>query len=624
MPRSRSGVVGPWAAAPAWLLAPLLLLPTLLSDPTAFTRYQSLRFVTISVAVGVGVVWALWVGWTLPRRLVLAAGACWAATAVAAALSESTTFGFFGAPARMVGVMALAVMLGAGYLGSFVGSRDPDGLIVARTVATLGLCVGLVAIAQRAGLELLGVPEIGSSGRWTAPTGSAAQLGSIAVLLLPVAAGLWIARDTEPADRWLGGCATVLLGVSLVFSGARASWLGAVVAGAVLLWAARSERVRRLRSLAVVGVLAIAGLVIALVDGGLRSRLGGAVNTDGTIRGRWDIWRAATPAVGDRWLVGWGPDQGRVGIVEHLPAGFETRYGDTEIVDRAHSLVLDQLLWTGLLGVAALVALVITWLRFVSASSPGFRTWAVLAGLTGFGVHLLFNFPVPEIDVLAWFLAGVAVAGVGADSPWRPPVRWASLAASALAAALLVVGSVHHSVADHRLDRAGRLEEDGDIERATHAYRSAVDTAGRLPVYREALARHLVRIGDGAAAAAAAQEAADQAPDDPYLTELALRARVQQALLAGDRTGTSELVGEYRTLVDRAPNRVSFRTGLALALLADGKIDEARAVATQASMELPLSGAPESALSLIELIAGNEDAAREHAAEAERRDTGES
>ena len=69
------------------------------------------------------------------------------------------------------------------------------------------------------------------------------------------------------------------------------------------------------------------------------------------------IWQDALQAVaGPRILLGYGPETQMLALEPRFPVELAQRFEDARF-DRAHNLVLDTLLTTGLLGLAALLLL---------------------------------------------------------------------------------------------------------------------------------------------------------------------------------------------------------------------------------------------------------------------------
>jgi O-antigen ligase len=593
----------------ATVITGLLLYTGALADSGGYSPYLSLRWFTMSLAVAIGVVWAALTGTVVRRRVLFAALAFAAVEIASGAASASPQVAVFGLPGRRTGLIALALMFGAAYTGCRVGRNVKSLRSLIRAIAVLGLAVSSPALFQRIGVALPGISAVGTNSRVTGAFGSAAQLGAVCALILP--AILWSAIDqTAPLTRRsVAYVSAVLVALTLGLSGARAAWIGS--AGSLLVLRRQPPK---LASRLAPGLIVLAGSIAVVPS--LRDRFTGLGRlSGGTVGGRRDIWSSAIPAIRDRPILGWGPDQSRTGLLRHLPSWFEERYGDSELVDRAHSVLLDQLLWTGSVGLLALLVLAALCVGEVRRQTAETERLVIAISVIAFGGHLLFNFPIPEIDVLAWFLAGAAVGSAKPET--AAPESW-SFSRLALPGPLAIAGlativlSTRWLVADHRLREGSAAEANRDIPAALHHYEAAASVAPELFEAREALTRAYVRFGATGNAPESAAGLARYAPGDPYVAELQLRSNVQAALASGDQARGQQLAVAYDKLTKMYPSRIPFRVGLALAELSAGSIDRAREIATAASAVEPRSANAELALSVIESKAGNQAEAAAH------------
>src|SRR4051812_21796025 len=71
------------------------------------------------------------------------------------------------------------------------------------------------------------------------------------------------------------------------------------------------------------------------------------------------IWQDATQAIaGPRLTIGYGPETQTLALEPHFPVELAQRFPNARF-DRAHNLVLDTLLTTGLIGLAVLALTVV-------------------------------------------------------------------------------------------------------------------------------------------------------------------------------------------------------------------------------------------------------------------------
>ena len=256
-----------------------------------------------------------------------------------------------GAPQRNAGLLAWALAAGAFVLGASTGGLARPLRWTARAATIGAALVGTGAVLDRLGVDVFGLGDLDGLTRARSTWGSATFAAGYLVLVGPIAVVHLQAEDR----RWhaVGAVACVAAGIGLVLTGTRGAWLGAVVAAGIVAWPHRAPRGaggwRRVAPLAAMVVLAI-----ALVGAISSPSLGRS-----TAAGRLDLWRVSAAAAVDRPILGSGPDTQRIVVPASIDDAFEREHGSEEIHDRAHTLVLDTLLTTGVVGLVALGALLV-------------------------------------------------------------------------------------------------------------------------------------------------------------------------------------------------------------------------------------------------------------------------
>lgn len=429
--------------------ATLLLAVPLAVDPAAQVPSFAVKWLLVCGLVPLGLAVTATSGplrWPAARWWV----AWLAVLALSTVVGVAPRLSALGAPLRNVGLLASVLAAGAYVLGASTG-RSPVALRWAvRAGALAAAAVGLGALLDRLGVDLFGLGDLDDITRARSTWGSATFAAGHLVLVTPLAVLLLQSADR----RWrvAGGASTVVALTGLVLTGTRGAWLGALVAAVVLGWPHRPRRGGRARAVAVAGGLILALGVVAAVSSPSLGRSTGV--------GRLDLWRVSVAAVAERPLLGAGPDAQRIVLPAAIDDEFEREHSSEDLHDRAHDLVLDTLLTTGVVGAVALGALLVAvGRRVVDAARTSAVGRALAAGLAGYLVHLLTAFSEASLDPLAWLLAGaaVAVASTAAPAPRRRPGRLLVAGACALAAAAGAVWAGGEVVADRRL--ADALDE---------------------------------------------------------------------------------------------------------------------------------------------------------------------
>ncbi len=397
------------------------------------------------------------------QPLALAAGALVLATAIATAGSIAPRTSFFGSGERAQGLLALlagvALFAAVAWL-----AIDPErrGRLVAWTIMASVPVAGL-AIVQALGIELV-VGEVESKARVFGTLSNPIFLGAYLMLVVPLTVGRCVAAWRDSRTQLLGGLVSMLFLqlVALILSASRGALLG-LLAGLVVLALATALGASRRRVAGALVVLALVGIgFLALFNhpasplAPLRGvpylgRLGEIADTSrGSSAARMRIWRAtdrllrATPP--QRLLVGHGPETFKYALLPHSETYIAGRGQAERLVDRAHNVLLDALVMTGLLGAGALFLVYGAWL-YVATVAAGLalttrqRRW--LASLLAIGtLAAAATWLAPPVQPVAGALMHLGlIAGLMAYLVilwWR---RWpVSDGADVLAFALLGIG----------------------------------------------------------------------------------------------------------------------------------------------------------------------------------------
>jgi len=295
------------------------------------------------------------------------------------------------------------------------------------TLLVASVPVALLSVIQFAGLDPLPLRSLSPS-RVYGTLSNPIFLGAYLVMIIPLTLSQIVRYAVATAGLRWGGLLgyVVLLALQLaaaVFSRSRGPMLGVLVGGFLFLflWALQSRRrwfAVGLSSVAIIGVLLLT--VLALPNTPLASLQGAPLigrfsqimeTSSGRVRVL--IWEsvvdrfAGQPA---RLALGFGPESTQAALLSTYQP--ELRHLEPErLPDRAHSLVLETLVTTGLVGVASVLllfaALFYTGLRSLGlAESPRLRNRWLALTVAGVGLGALL----PRLVAGDWTFAGLGVA----------------------------------------------------------------------------------------------------------------------------------------------------------------------------------------------------------------------
>jgi O-antigen ligase len=588
------------------LLAAVIVGSAVTFDPWGWAAFGPVKWAVTTVAALLVVVpvalagrlsldkvsaagWLLFIGWGIVAGLV--------------AVDPFHTW--IGTPDRHLGL--LTYVLAA--IGFFAAQQlgEPAARIPIRAAV-----VALAGIGMYAALEALGTPPVDLSfagGRLGGTFGSPAYLGAACALLIPVAAGSALERTESPAWRITAGCSVVLGLVAAAGSQTRGAWAGLTVAAVVAVMAAR-PRAPGSRA-AVAGALVVGVAVVALSP--LGGRIAATFEPGGGAQGRVDEWQVGLRALGANAATGTGFEGYRVVFGEHVDAGYERSYGREAVPDRAHNGALDVGITTGVpgmalyLGAAGFLAMR-SWRGLRSA-----RPWLVglSAGVVAYVVQQQFLFPIAEVDLALWALAGVVVAATQTESAMVrvrvPRATWTlgvALAAAALAAGTFDV------IADRETKTALEAAAADRLEAAVPAAESAV--AARPDSIRYRLVAASVAAGPATPQAFTSalghlERALDISPGDPILRREHAAMTLAYARAGGEPQTVAAAVTAWERLTADDPNNARNHLELGVAYALDGQVLRAESEWLVAADLAPRRAAPWMNLAVLYLELGRDE-----------------
>jgi O-antigen ligase len=388
----------------------------------------------------------------LPRASVVIAGAC-LGVAIGLTASRGAGLGSLRLPLLAAAIAALLAfatstnwavsLVGSytryeslpvrlSYLGLFVvpvwllrKESDRDWLVAAFVLGTA--IASLEGIAQWFLLNVAQTIDYRPDGN----LGNANLLGALIAMATPLAIVRALRNDTFVVAWW---GAVAVLAAGLAASSSRSGGLGALAGCLVLVVLALRGRS------ALIALAVAAGLVAAALVAIVISPLG--VLNDDPAQSRIQLWPDALRMIAARPLTGWGPDTTGLVFGRYLSADWSP--GIT--FDRAHSGPLDIAAMLGVVGLAALTSVLVTFIRGVWRWRFTDSVAALASACAGYTVWVAFNFDWAPATGVFWLLAGAAWSGVRLAEAqpvttakplpaWVAPLR--SLASAGLALAFI-------------------------------------------------------------------------------------------------------------------------------------------------------------------------------------------
>ncbi|HEV2036180.1 MAG TPA: O-antigen ligase family protein [Candidatus Dormibacteraeota bacterium] len=371
-----------------------------------------------------------------------------ASAALSTVFAVNQNVAVFGIYSRYDGLVTFLTYAGLFWLSVQVLADAGEARVLLRVLLASGYVVAGIAIVQSVHDSL----QIGAVYPAFGTLGNANVLGAFLAMVLVLAAGeLLDARSMLARVLSMNVLAIVALALLLSFS--RSAWFGAAI-GSMILLAGNWRVVSRLLPVVVlvVGLLLIAGLVIVAgrTSGGgygleraVTVRATEIVNFSGWSRERTQIWSDSLRLIAGRPVIGYGPDT--FGLVfpgiESGDWGLGLR-GVHQPVDKAHAETLQIAATQGLLGLAAYLFILATFVRAFWRGRQHPAAWAVFGAVVAYQATIQLNFTALAAALPFWIFAAAAMVIWGAVTEPAHPITLPAGRRTSVAGIAVIVGLV--------------------------------------------------------------------------------------------------------------------------------------------------------------------------------------
>ena len=447
------------------LAAPLIVM----ADPLPSTIFPYVVGKAVYTRLLVEFAFALWLvlllwrpSYRLPRsRLLWVLGIYVAVVLVASFTGVSLQRSLWSTYERMQGWVGLLHYAAFTVMLASMFRNFRDWRLVLNVNLAVGLVMGLLGVSQIAGLDLLAYLE--DAPRISITLGNATYVGAYTLVNALIATAFlahsfaaprgnraasperlerrgrrgrrqqaesqqpsWASADTLMRAFWVS---VILLDMLMLYqSGTRgaivglAAGLGTFVVGYILWGKLRPVRTASI-ALAVAGVVLVAAFLLVRNTGAFESvaessltlqRLASLGPEDRSVRSRWTSTLMGLRGFADRPVLGWGPENYAVAYDRHLT---EQGAVDSSLLtfDQAHNRVIEEMVTTGALGLAAYLAvwLVMAWvlMRRIRELQSDAQLFVLMIGaaLSGYFVQNLLLFDTPGTVIQLQLLIGFVI-----------------------------------------------------------------------------------------------------------------------------------------------------------------------------------------------------------------------
>lgn len=314
---------------------------------------------------------------------------------------------FWGDEERGMGVLQLVAMHAGFVMLAVYASTAQRKKVVLATSLFVSILVAIAALLRYTGYLLFGV----DTGFRISGTIANAIFFAHAFLWYGTLAAYLAVSETKHLRLRMGGVTLAVLAVIMIFlSKTRGSFAGLLaglsVGGVYALYYYRhtAKRIIQYGLGSILLVAVVFGLVIRFVPGTDIGRIIDFSLTETTFQTRFMAWQSGIEAWKARPLAGWGLENFSIAFDRYFNPRL-TEFGLNETrFDRAHNIIVERLVTTGLLGTFAWFAmwiiLLLTIHRASHLSSP--QKAVLIGGIIAHLVHLMLAFDLVT-SIMLWF-----------------------------------------------------------------------------------------------------------------------------------------------------------------------------------------------------------------------------
>lgn len=273
---------------------------------------------------------------------------------------------------RMTGLLMQLHLFAFFLVVSSTFKRKEDWLKIFGVFSFAAVLMSALSLAPKIGWNVLG--KIEESSRGGATLGNSSFLGTY--LLLNLFLTIYLFFNTKKTFKIVFGSAAIIIFIALWLSTARAAFLAALfgIILLVLIWLFSNNN-KKIKILGIISSLILlicfcSAIYLAFQPGNFINKMVYS-NIGETFGGRFVVWQGAWQSFLERPVLGWGPENFEIIFTKHFnPCMFGTKCGGDIWYDRAHNIIFDTLVTTGILGLLSYLGIFVAvfyvlWRKFL-------------------------------------------------------------------------------------------------------------------------------------------------------------------------------------------------------------------------------------------------------------------
>jgi O-antigen ligase len=170
---------------------------------------------------------------------------------------------------------------------------------------------------------------------------------------------------------------------------------------------------------------------------------------------RQDVWRLSMPLIRDHWILGVGGGNWKIQFPGYGVEGSYRMQDQSVFFTRAHNDFIEVLAETGLPGLLLYMAIFgYAFLRLYRCRKKvPWQSSMLLAGILGFLVSSLLDFPKERIEFLAMLSVYLGLVAISLAGDTRQFVRWKSFRGVMIALSIVMAFNVYTGIRHYRAER---------------------------------------------------------------------------------------------------------------------------------------------------------------------------
>jgi len=336
-------------------------------------------------------------------------------------ISDNLLNSFFGSYNRLQGLSSYLF-----YFLFFIllilnikNKKDVNNILIAVALSSFFVC--LYGLAQAIGLDFrLWDPPTTYLGRINSTIGQPNYLASYLLLIIPITAYLFL-KFKNFILKFLIFLLFISQIVCLFFTYSRAGWLGLLAEIFVffifyLLILKKKYNIKIKPIYFITSIVFIFLLILSFYNLNLsfKYRVNASFNLNSGSQGiRMKFWLASLDAIKKRPVFGYGLDNLSDVFVKYYKKDWPVNGFVNDYPDRAHNIILDSLLFGGIIGLILYLALLYLFYKLaikniLEKKEPGISL-AIIIGVSGYLVSLLFGFSIVVTNIYFWLYFALIV-----------------------------------------------------------------------------------------------------------------------------------------------------------------------------------------------------------------------